>query len=160
MGGQYLNKIDKYKMFLSNWIENSISSKSWENYQDLHLDEIDSVFKRKINWVKGAFFIYEIILDLIDSDFYNCLLVISLSYSDLPTDANQLTWVKINTLLDLTPPSLYFYPKNEKNYEETIKSLSYIQGLSDECGYKVFFRQEKEIEGEYNRSIYVISQQK
>ncbi|MDR6969266.1 hypothetical protein J2X31_003293 [Flavobacterium arsenatis] len=157
MDGQYLNKKEQYRKFLSDWINNAIRSKSWEKHQDLHLNEIDSQFREKANWIKGSLFIYEIILSLIKPDLYNCLLVIPLSYSDKETDINQLTWDKIRKLFDLTPPSFYLFPNGEENYEETIKELIFIERLSNDCSHKVFFKQDEEFEEEYSRSIYIIN---
>ena len=71
MDGHYINKQEKYKRFLADWVDNSISNKSWEKYQDLHLDEIDSEYRHKGNWIEGSFFIYEIILSIIKSDLYD-----------------------------------------------------------------------------------------
>lgn len=156
MDGQYLSKKEKYKKLLSDWVDNSIRNKSWIKYQDLHIDEIDSEFRQKSNWIDGSFFIYEIILSIIKPDLYSCLLVIPLSYSDTETNISQLTWNNMKVLLDLTPPSFYLFPIGEENYEETIKSLIFLERLSEDCTYKVFFKQEEEFEGEYNRSIYVI----
>ena len=155
MDGHYLSKKEQYERFLSDWIDNSIRNKSWKKYKDLHIDEIDSEFKQKSNWIDGSFFIYEIILGIIKPDLYRCLLVIPLSYSDIETNMRQLTWNNIKVLLDLTPPSFYLFPDGEENYEETIKSLIFSERLSDDCTYKVFFKQEEEFEGEYNRCIYV-----
>jgi hypothetical protein len=156
MAGQYLNKKDKYKIFLSDWIDNSIRNKSWEKYQDLHLDAIDSEYSQKENWIEGSFFIYEIILNILKNESYSCLLVITLSYSDTETDINSLTWEKIDSFLDLTPPSLYLFPIGEEGLEETIKNLIFLERLSNETAYRIFFRQEEECVGEYNRSIYII----
>lgn len=156
MDGQYLSKKEQYKKFLSDWVDNSIRNKSWEKYQDLHIDEIDSEFKQRSNWIDGSFFIYKIILSIIKPDLYSCLLVIPLSYSDRETNISQLTWNNIKALLDLTPPSFYLFPNGEENYEETIKSLMFLEELSDNSAYKIFFKQEEEFVGEYNRCIYVI----
>lgn len=155
MDGHYINKQEKYKRFLADWVDNSISNKSWEKYQDLHLDEIDSEYRHKGNWIEGSFFIYEIILSIIKSDLYSCLLVIPLSYSDTKNNINQLTWDYIKTSLDLTPPSFYLFPNGEENYEETIKNLIYLERLSNNSAYEIFFKQEEECVGEFNRSIYI-----
>ncbi len=48
MAGQYHNKRNIYKTILFDWIKSSIENKSWEKYDDLHLDEIDFEFKQKI----------------------------------------------------------------------------------------------------------------
>jgi hypothetical protein len=157
MDGQYLSKKELFRKFLSDWVDNSIRNQSWEKYQDLHLDEIDSEFRKQVNWIEGTFFIYEIILGIIKPNLYSCLVVIPLSYSVTETDINQLTWANIKTSLDLTPPSFYLFPNGEENYEETIKGLILLERLSNDSDYKIFFKQEKECVGEYNRSIYIIS---
>ncbi|SRR5690606_17967801 len=156
MAGQYLNKKEQYKKLLSDWVDNSIRNKSWKKHQDLHIDEIDSEFRQKSNWIDGSFFIYEIILSIIKPDLYSCLLVIPLSYSDTETNISELTWNNIKVLLDLTPPSFYLFPNGEENYEETLKDLFFLEKLSADCSYTVFFKEEEEFEGEYNRCIYVV----
>lgn len=157
MAGKHHNKSDQYRKLLSDWVHSYIEKKSWEKYDDLHLDEIDSEFKQKLYWIEASFFIYKIILSIIKSDLYRCLLVIPLSYSDMETDINRLTWNNIKALLDLTPPSFYLFPNDNVNYQETLRDLVLLEKLSADCCCNVFFKEEKECEGEYNRCLYISS---
>ena len=42
MDGLYL---DRKNEFIKNWLEKTVSEAKWENFPDLHVDEIDSEFK-------------------------------------------------------------------------------------------------------------------
>lgn len=153
MDGHYLNK--KYKQHLYEWIDKAIKNHSWERHEDLHLDEIDLEFKKNENWVEGSIYIYKLVLDIILGTSFSCFLVIQLTYSDNKTKFKSLKWDYIKSQLDLTPPSFYLFPKGNINYEKTIIDLLYVESLSKEIGYKVFFKEEKEREGEYFRCIYI-----
>lgn len=157
MVGQYLNKRGEYETFLAEWVDFSIINKSWEGYQDLHLDEIDSAFNEKENWIEGSIFIYKIILGLINPKSYSCLLVIPLAYAETETKIHQLNCDKIKSLLGSTPPSFYLFPNGEENYEATIKSLIHLEGLNCFKGQNIYFREVEEFPGEFDRSIYVVS---
>ncbi len=155
MDGRYLNKKNNYNKFLSDWIDITIKNNSWENHKDLHLDEIDIEFKKKENWVNGSLGIYKIILEIIYGTPYNCFLLIQLTYSDSQTNLNNLKLDYIRNQMDLTPPSFYLFPKGNVNYEKTIMNLVYVESLSGEIGYKVFFKEEKETDQEYFRCLYI-----
>jgi|694.fasta_scaffold00269_21 hypothetical protein len=153
MDGYYLN--NNVRQYLCEWIDKIIKNKSWERYEDLHLDEIDNQFKHHESWVRGGISVYELILSIVFGKPYNCFLVIQLSYSNNKTNVNDLKWDQLTSLLDITPPSFYVFPEGNINYEKTITDLLYVESLSKEIGYKVFLKEEKEGEGEYFRCLYI-----
>ena len=79
MDGHYQDKKSEYIVFLQNWINQVISDELWEKYADLHIDQVNQIFKKKQNWITGSLFLFNCILSLIDKVNYDVFLVIPLS---------------------------------------------------------------------------------
>ncbi len=154
MAGHNLNKKELYKKTLQDWIDKVIQGKLWENYVDLHIDEVDKEFKKKEKWLNASLLLFNYILELIDVNDYNAILVIPLSFSETPTDLNDLNLMYVENRLDLTPPSFYLFPLRYNSFEKTINSSSYIKKISDEINRKVYFKEEKDGD-EYFRVLYI-----
>ena len=60
------NSGEKYKPFLEKWIATCVNARSWEYFEDLHLDEIDSELVEKSIWVSESFKIHATILELVE----------------------------------------------------------------------------------------------
>lgn len=156
MDGHYQNKEDEFVDFLRNWINQVISNKLWQKYADLHIDEVDQVFKQKQNWITGSLFLFDCILSLIDRVNYGVLLIIPLS---CVSKEGLVTFTKLESFeseLDITPPSFYLFPKGEKNYEETIKSAKKIDMIIENMNISTYYKEENENE-EYYRALYLKS---
>ncbi len=154
MDGPYQDKKSEFVDFLQNWIDQVISNKLWKQYVDLHIDEVDQVFKQKQNWIMGSLFLFRCVLSLIDKTKYDVFLAIPLS---CVPKAGLVNFTKLELLeseLDITPPSFYIYPKGEKNYEETIKSSEHLDIIIDNM--ELYYKEENENE-EYYRTIYLKS---
>lgn len=50
MDGNYLNNKEKYLEYLNSWIKYIIRTQGWKRYDDLHIDEIDKIFKNSELW--------------------------------------------------------------------------------------------------------------
>jgi hypothetical protein len=153
MDGHYQTNYNEYRVKLSEWIDNSIRDNSWDDFVDLHIDTIDPFLKNPIYWTDYSILLYDITLDLLNDKLYNCLLVIPLRYSEFCLSSQSLNLDQLKSELDLTPPSLYLFPKGHQSYIQTINDATMIEGLSKEVGFNVFLRQELE-EGEYFRCLY------
>ena len=151
------NRKVKYKPFLKKWIASCIRARSWERFDDLHLDEIDSELIEKSNWVSESFKIHDTIIGLIENSDIECLLAIPLVYAQKETDAKTLSREDINSLLDYTPPSYYLFPKADKNFEATIKNSKQLLELSAEAGKTVLFQESQQSENEFTRTVFVIN---
>lgn len=148
---------ERYKPFLKNWIASYIKARSWEYFDDLHLDEIDSELIHKSNWVSESFKIHDTIVELIENSNVECILAIPLVYAQKETDAKTLFWKDINSLLDNTPPSYYLFPKADKNFEATIKNSKQLLKLSAESFKTVLFQESQQSEKEFARTVFVIN---
>jgi len=156
MDGHYQDKKSKMVDFLQNWINLVISDKLWQKYVDLHIDEIDQVFKHKQNWITGSLFLLNCMLSLINKAKYDVFLVIPLtcvSKTGLVTFTNRES---LESELDITPPSFYLFPKGEKNYEKTISSAKYLDLISQDMNIMVYYKEENEND-EYYRTLYLRS---
>ena len=151
------NRKEKYKPFLKKWIASCIRARSWERFDDLHLDEIDSELIEKSNWVSESFKIHDTIVELIENSNVECLLAIPLGYAQSKTDAKTLSLMDISSLLDYTPPSYYLFLKGDKNFEATINNSKHLLELSAEIGKTVLFQESQQLENEFNRTIFVIN---
>ncbi len=140
---------------LQKWMKNVITNKSWQNYDDLHIDEINEYFKVSNNWDNGSLFVFNCLSEIIDKSSYDAFLTITLS------DKKTSNYHSIKSFKDfadeishITPPSLYLFPIKENNYEMTIKSFEFLESISNEIGLNVFYKEDKE-ENDYYRTIYV-----
>ena len=154
MDGQYQNKIESLNRVLNTWIDNVITKKLWEKYVDLHIDEINIAFKEKHTWLDGSLFLFNCINKLIDSSIYEIILVIPLSCVLEPSKNDIINFESIMNEFDITPPSFYLFPKNNKNFEDTIKSAKYLNEISAKINLGVFFKETNE-EREYYRTLYI-----
>jgi hypothetical protein len=155
MGGHYQNKKKEYKKIIESWLATMISGRLWEKYNDIHIDEIEPKLKNdKKMWVDIGILLLSQLESLIDHDMYDTFLAIPLSYSEKQTRLETLTLEIIKQEIDLTPPSLYFFPKDEENYRVTIKQSKLIKGLSRELKLKVYYSEILE-HFEYFRVIYI-----
>ena len=154
MDGQYQNKVESVEQVLKIWINGVISGQLWEKYVDLHIDEVDIEFKEKTTWIEGSLFLFNCILKLIDESVYDIILVIPLSCTFEPSKNDITDFVNIITELDITPPSFYLFPKDNKNFEDTIKSSKYLNEISERINLGVFYKEKNE-EREYYRTLYI-----
>ncbi|MGY6560680.1 MAG: hypothetical protein ACXITV_01095 [Luteibaculaceae bacterium] len=156
MDGHYQDKKSEFLVFLQNWINQVISNKLWEEYIDLHINEIDQSFNQKDIWIRGSLFLFKCILSLIDKANYDVFLVIPLS---CVSKKDLVTFTKLESLdneLDITPPSFYLFPKGERNYEDTIKSAKKLNIIIENMNVNIFYKEEND-NGEYYRTLYVKS---
>ena len=149
------NSGEKYKPFLEKWIATCVNARSWEYFEDLHLDELDTELVEKSNWVSESFKIHDTILELVENSDIECLLAIPLVYAQTGTEAKTLSWKDINSLLYYTPPSYYLFLKGDKNFEATIKNAKQLIELSAEAGKTILFQECQQSENEFNRTIFV-----
>ncbi|MBD8389039.1 hypothetical protein [Dysgonomonas sp. BGC7] len=145
------NKVECINI-LKEWSCSVVENRLWNDYEDIHIDEIDSCFEDKNTWIEAGVFLLENLNKVIDNNKFDGVLFIPLSYSNVKSDIplyHQLT-----AELDLTPPSLGIFPKENQLYLDTIKQSKYILELSNYIGMSVFFREERE-QDVFFRILYI-----
>ena len=156
MAGNYQTKSKEYSKFIRNWIDKAIQDKYWEKLIDLHIDNVDEVFKDSHNWISGSLFLLERFVENIDKSKYEVLLAISLLNSNKRINKNSLNLESMEKSLDNSPPSFYLFPKTDKNFIKTIEKAEIIDHLSTQLNYKVYLMEKKDAE-EYFGVIYILA---
>lgn len=154
MDGQYLNN-EQYKEYLLRWTDEVINKQLWKNHVDLHINAIASEFNNKQAWVHDGLYLFGLLKHIMTGRPYECILTIPLSYSSIKTNISDLQLDYVTTHVDMTPPSFYLFPVGNKNYQDTIYELLYLPDLTQIIGYRVYFKEELDTEGEYYRCIYI-----
>jgi len=155
MDGSYLSKEKQIVGYLKVWTDNVINNELWKNFIDLHIDDIIKDFQDKKNWLNGSLFVFNCLTNIVDKSDYDIVLVIPLSCSLTESKTQFSTLKEIENELDITPPSFYLFPKDYKNFKETIKSAQLLYNLSKELNAYVYYKEERESEEIY-RTIYII----
>lgn len=156
MDGHCHNKKEQIIQILKVWINKMITEKLWEKYVDIHIDEINNEFEEKSTWIEGSLFLFSCILELINKSTYDVFLVIPLTCTNISYKNDIMDINCIVNELDITPPAFYLFPKNSKNFEDTIESAKYLKEISEKLNMQVFYKEEKEVE-EYYRTLYIRS---
>jgi hypothetical protein len=155
MDGNYQNKKPQIDKYLKDWIEKVIDGELWNKFSDLHVDEIINDFQDKKAWLNGSLYVFNCISNLVDKSNYDILLAIPLSCTFSKTQSHFSTFNELGKELDYTPPSFYLFPKDYKNFKDTIKSSQLLENLSNELNIQVFYKEEQEGE-EFYRTIFLI----
>jgi hypothetical protein len=154
---QYLNNKSRYIELLTKWAFDIIQNKGWEQWDDLHVDEIDSIFRNRKYWFDSGIFLQSCLSEIINKSEYSSLLIMPLSYSNRPTMLDDLDVNKLKSELDdMTPPSIIFFPKNDLDYQMTYKQSQYLSRLSFQIGKDVYFKEEQENDNEFFRVIFIL----
>lgn len=155
MDGYCQNKT-KFMISLKTWIDEVINGERWNNFSDLHIDEVDSKFTDKTTWIKSSLSLFDDLINLIDKSVYDAFLVIPLSSLSHPSDLSTKQLDDLEDELDITPPSFYLFKKGDKNFENTLESAIYLGRMSENTKFKVYYKEEKQ-GCEYYRTLYLRS---
>lgn len=156
MDGKYQNEQSNILKRINSWIDETIQNSLWENYWDLHITEVSTIFKSKETWIEGSLYIRSLLLNNDKIKYYDLLLAIPLGYNEIsgkyPLTADDLT-----RALYSTPPSFYFFPKESTDIRETLVGSIELKELSQlfNCivQYKETYDQEND---EYYRIAFFI----
>jgi hypothetical protein len=159
MDGQFLNNSEvKYTQYLKKWLTESIESKSWERFDNLHIDEVDILFSKRELWLDGSLYLYSIVCKIIDKSMYDCLLSIPLIDGKTETvfnSANIMTMYIKEHINEISPPSMYIFKKDDVNYNSTLSQSHYLEKLSKELNVDVYFSEKENESNEFDRTIFV-----
>lgn len=154
MTAHWQNKKEQFIIYIKTWIDDVIKNRRWNSFVDLHIDAIDTEFKNEKTWVKGSLFLFNDITALIDQSLYEIVLVIPLSCTSKASDLSTLNLDELEKELDITPPSFYLFEKRNKNFESTLELAIYLNRISEELKFKVYYKEER-MDNEYYRTLYL-----
>lgn len=139
------------------WMDRVIACDGQQNYDDLHIDQIDVAWKPRDRWVSGGIAALTLALSLQrDSDR---VIVLGLSLQaedvnfDVPTSPDDL-----NEQLDMTPPSLYLFKKGEEFWNDSGCQIQLVDenfGDLNKAVRGVYMKFRHESSGEERRSFFL-----
>ena len=164
----------RHRTIIESWFNTICQDGGIDRYDDLHIDQIDKVWKSRSTWISAALWSFEVALDIRDAHSDDQHLKIALAFSLRAGEEPQgVTFNNRDGLaknFDTTPPSLYVfrpemeYWKNAKVYDGTadaryehIKILNAAElfgeiGRPVECIFTEF-----EKAGEFVRSLFLVA---
>ncbi len=140
------------------WLVETIKNDTWRNFDSLHIDDIDSKYESKKNWLNGGieclYNANKIIHQLSFKD-KKVFLLLSLEGNSEKQGINFNSSDELESQFDETPPSLYVYEDSWSNFIDTLqqghlisKNILNIDGFDF---YHIEYKEEGDLE--YRRSI-------
>jgi len=155
MNGYYRINKQRCKQKLKFWLTNLIQEQGWIHYDDLHVDEVSDVFQPRNRWFYGGLFLLDSLWQMLEQSTYDCFLAIPLLEANGRTDVNEinLDYIK-NSLHEMTPPSLYVFPRDCVKYNEWFEEWRLLGELSSSKKWSIYFFEYYEDDGIFVRSIF------
>ena len=152
---------DQQKIVINKWLSNVIKNGSWQSYDDLHIDKIDTLFKSKNQWINGGLNCLTITQKKLkekklNNDF-DAALAFSLLSKTIPIGINFYNIDQMKKEFDHSPPSIYIFKKDWSVWEKQIAMSRpiNISGIQDfKCLYFEYLPENGD--GEYRRSVFLI----
>ncbi len=158
MAGYYRINKKNCQSHIADWLEITIKEQRWKLYDDLHIDEISKVFYPRERWYYSSLFLLKCLDNMLDKTTYNCFLAIPLMETGEKTHVDEISIDLIKKELhDMTPPSLYVFPKNDVEYNEFKEERIFLEKLSLKQRWNLFFSQRRYEDECYIRTIIVES---
>lgn len=120
------------------WINETIKNGTWKNYNDLHIDDIDSKITKE-DWLRnGLKFLSIADSQLMNQDF---LVVLMFTTSSFEVPNNSIVSLdRVSLILDDSPPSIYLFQKKWPPWVETLDEGIYFKIASLENSHTSFLR--------------------
>ncbi len=159
--GFYLKIMEERKLKIKSWLLSVVNDISWEKYNDLHIDEVDNVFKKKDNWFDGGLECYIHAVSIVKELKipYTIELTFSLKSKKTLKDYVIKDIESLKKEFDYSPPSLYVFRNDWKNLEEIKKKGTALEGLIDNdkvFGNLYYYQAFNERDREVRRVLYLI----
>ena len=155
MNGYYRINKQRCLQKLESWSKFMIQGQRWKLYDDIHVDEVSKVFQARNRWFHGGLFLLDCLSKKLDHA-YDCFLGIPLLEAGCTTDLNDLNidYIKKN-LHDMTPPSLYVFPKEGVEHDEWLGEWIFLDKLSSSRKWNVYFSERYEYD-EFVRNVFFL----
>ncbi|KLT67191.1 hypothetical protein [Pedobacter sp. BMA] len=153
--------MERIKTEIMSWLMGVIDDNSWEKYNDLHIDEVDNVFKNKSNWVGGGLDCYIQAVSIIKELNIPYTIELAFSLKSKKKIANHII-TDINFLkkeLDHSPPSLYVFHNDWKGLSELKQKGIKLSNFTDNdeiVGSFYYYQVFNERDSEVRRVLFCI----
>ncbi|NLR94561.1 hypothetical protein [Flammeovirga agarivorans] len=144
---------------LNSFIDETIEKGYWENFNDIHIDDIDEEYSNKTSWVEGGLKCLNDTKGYLEKEYkdFTSFLIIPLESYVTKVGVNFKDEETLIRELSYTPPSLYICEKGWDNLKQTLDYGILLQ--NDIIKFKdfIFYHVEYKIDGdsEFRRSIIV-----
>src|SRR5581483_1770754 len=154
-----------HKITIETWMSECIQRGGIERYDELHIDRIDSAWRKRATWISASLEVLQLAASIKDSAGYRELsVVLALSLQSTPQRkrVDFTSEGELEERLGHTPPSLYIFPEGKEPWfqqgpaDVTLKKID--TGIFDpslrpkQCFYMEF----KETgEDDYQRSVFL-----
>ncbi|MEW6609762.1 MAG: hypothetical protein AB1414_20335 [bacterium] len=161
MGGSFLNNTNITEK-IDRWIINNIKDKKYLQYDDFHIDEVDLSLTLRENWIPGSIKCLKTALESRNKRQlpFTVALAFSLKSKETPIGANFQTPDELEQEFDITPPSLYLFPKGSEPWVIDFNDfllidldLFRLKGLDVKCFYAENLIGDDD---EYRRSLWLV----
>ena len=116
MDGHARGKLVRHENAIESWMLAIIADGGVDRYDDLHVDQIDSAWKRRELWLPAALQAYELAIEIRDRNDlqFSVVLGFSLRSGEQMKSMNFKTRAEFEREFNQTPPPLYlFRPEQE-----------------------------------------------
>ncbi len=141
------------------WMLTVVQDGSWQRYNDLHIDDIDNTFLDRSNWLARGLEALNTAASIRESLGLGFIVAlgIELQSSTKPTGVNFKNRIALEQEMSESPPSLYAFLPDWKNWVETLQRGVPVDPKSlgidaANCTYYEYFSVE---DMEYRRSLFV-----
>ncbi|GAA4034873.1 hypothetical protein GCM10022409_19190 [Hymenobacter glaciei] len=141
---------------LQEWVDEVIRGQRWEHFDDLHVDELDSQFRRPGRWMEASVMVLEVLEQLIARQNYQILLIIHLATTSVSAAGQPIDRLPLEDALGHTPPSFYLFPQPSDVVTQTVQAAVQLPDLSQQLQRAVYFQEQYE-DGEYDPSLLILS---
>ena len=121
MAGHSLSKIMKHRTKIEKWMADTVRDGGIERHDELHIDRIDSAWRRASTWIPASLEVLELATSIGNSDRYRDLsvvLALSLQSMSQNTGVDFANAGELEKELGHTPPSLYIFPRGKEPWTQ------------------------------------------
>jgi hypothetical protein len=146
------------KKQISDWFKRVTISGSFKQFDDLHLDDIETATLERSNWVEKGIECLKFAASIRESA--KAPFIVALGFSLISTTTklgiNFNSKEEIERAMDETPPSLYLFRENQTEWVSTPKVKVNTEYLDLPASARCFFSEYKEDdEVEYRRVFWL-----
>jgi hypothetical protein len=142
------------------WIDKHIDKKGWNQWDDLHLDEIHNRYTDKSLWVDAGVELLGIAQAILESENLEAIYFPVVFYplfaeDDAPRGINFKSLHEINNEFDITPPSISIIPYNDEYLNLLLQPAEYIMSINKGQVHVYYHETLRPNEIEYSRNVRI-----
>lgn len=143
------------------WMKEVIQHRSYERYDDLHLDKIDPAYAEPLTWLAAGAACLDAAITIRDGNSwpFSVALGVSLKAGPERIGRNFTDYEQVAGELDWTPPSLYVFPRGDPSWlgGPELEELGPEYRAPTTAATQAFFREWHDAnDQEYRRSLWFV----